>query len=94
MRTTKVVRMKLDNTKRGHVSAAAPHYIRVNQAVKLFGLGRSTIYTLIHSRAIASRLVKTSPHNVSGVRLILVSSLRAFIEASPTSPDKEKAGVA
>lgn len=60
----------------------APEWIRIPQACAFTGLGRSTIFTLINSGAIASKLIKTSKHNVSGCRVVSVESLRALIEES------------
>jgi hypothetical protein len=61
---------------------ATAEWVRVPQAVKLFSLSRSTIYTLIGNGSVASRVVKTRRSNVSGCRLILADSLREFIEKS------------
>jgi hypothetical protein len=58
----------------------ALEWIRVNDAVRLFGIGRSSLFNLIRAKRIASKVLKTSPHNVSGLRLISVESLRALIQ--------------
>jgi len=63
---------------------AVPEWARVPQAIAIFSIGRSTLYGLIRSGQIASRVVKSSPHHVSGIRLVNTESLRAFIEAQPT----------
>ena len=57
-----------------------PEYYRVPQAVRVSGIRRSSLYKLIGSGAIASKLVKTNKHNVGGLRLVSAESLRAFIE--------------
>lgn len=70
----------------------APEYVRIADAIRLFGIGRSTLYSLISNGSVTSRVVKTNRHNVSGIRLISTNSLRAFIENEPTSPaDHEEA---
>ncbi len=63
----------------GGVHALAPEWVRIPQACEISGLRRSTIYALLKNGDIASKLVKTSKHNVGGCRLISVESLRAFI---------------
>lgn len=57
----------------------APEWIRVNDAIRVYGIGRSTLFTLIRKKRIASKVLKTSPHNVSGIRLLSTESLRAII---------------
>jgi len=64
----------------GGILQSAPEWIRVNDAVRLFGIGRSSLFSLIRERRIASKVLKTSPHNISGLRLISVESLRALIQ--------------
>ena len=73
---------------------AVPEWARVPQIVTLFGIGRSSLYGLIRSGQIASRVVKTSRHNISGIRLVNTESVRAFIEAAPSSVEEAKAGAA
>ena len=58
----------------------APEWIRVNDAVRVYGIGRSSLFNLIRDKRIASKVLKTSPHNISGLRLISVESLRALIQ--------------
>lgn len=60
----------------------APEWIRVNDAIRLSGIGRSSLFTLIRSKRIASKVLKTNPHNVSGLRLISVESIRTYIAES------------
>lgn len=59
--------------------STAPLWVRVPEAIRLFGIGRSSLFTLIRQKRIASKVLKTSPHNVSGLRLISTESLRALI---------------
>lgn len=75
-------------------NVATVEWLRVPQAVKLFSLSRSTIYTLIANGSVSSRVVKTKRSNISGCRLILAESLREFIEASgqeATAPEGKSA---
>lgn len=60
----------------------SPEWLRVNDAIRLFGIGRSSLFTLIRQKRIASKVLKTSPHNISGLRLISVDSLRELIKES------------
>jgi hypothetical protein len=64
----------------GGVSQLAPEWLRIPQACAFSGLGRSTMFNLLKAGVIASKLVKTSKHNVSGCRVVSVESLRAAIE--------------
>jgi len=61
---------------------ASPEWIRISQAIKLFGIGRSSLFALIRQKRIASKVLRTHPHNIGGLRLISTESLRALIEAS------------
>ena len=63
----------------GWVSQIAPEWVRIPQAQQISGLRRSTLFALLKKGDIASKLVKTSKHNVGGCRLVSVESLRAFI---------------
>ena len=70
------------NTCTSGVSILVREWVRIPGACQISGLGRSTIYALLKNGDIASKLVKTSKHNVGGCRLVSVESLRAFIEES------------
>ena len=59
-----------------------PEWLRIPGAINYSGLKRSTLFTLISEKRIASKLVKTHPSNVGGIRLIELASLRAFIQES------------
>ena len=63
----------------GGVSILVREWVRVPQAQQISGLGRSTLFTLLKKGDIASKLVKTSKHNVGGCRLVSVESLLVFI---------------
>jgi len=78
---------------RGAVNTV-PEWARVPEIVKLFSIGRSSLYSLIKTGAVASRIVKTSKHHVSGIRLVSTDSVRAFIESSApeaAAPEEQKA---
>jgi excisionase family DNA binding protein len=57
-----------------------PIWLRITEASRLFGLGRSTLYTLIGEGRIRTKLVKTRRDAVSGIRLISFDSLDQFIK--------------
>ena len=86
--------MQMNPSGRCEAAIATPEYLRVDQAVRLFSIGRSTLYTLLTNGSVTSRVIKTSRHNVSGIRLISTDSLRAFIESSgqeATKPEGQSA---
>jgi len=72
------------------VDYPVPEWARVPEIVKTFSIGRSSIYELIRSGRIASRVVKTSKHNVSGIRIVNTESVRAFIESQPSFTEETK----
>jgi hypothetical protein len=55
-------------------------WLRIPEAVRTRGIGRSTLYQLIAEEKIKSRLVKARRDNVRGIRLISADSLDQFIE--------------
>lgn len=57
-----------------------PQYLRIADAVRVFGLGRSTLYRLIRSGSIASVSVQLEGAT-RGTRLVSVKSLRRFLES-------------
>ena len=67
--------------------AQDPEWLRVPEAVRRFGLGRSTIYELIRNREIKTALIRKRG-NTTGIRLISTDSLRAFIERFVEGPCK------
>lgn len=56
-----------------------PVWIRIPEATRLFGPGRSTIYALIAEGKIRSRVLKTRRDAQSGIRLVSYDSLNALI---------------
>ena len=67
--------------------AQDPEWLRVPEAVRRFGLGRSTIYELIHNHEIKTALIRRRG-NTRGIRLISTDSLRAFVERFVEGPCK------
>jgi hypothetical protein len=63
----------------GRCDGIMPEFVRPTGAVRLFGIGKSTLAVEIKRGRIASYLVR-QPGNKSGMRLISTASLRAFIE--------------
>src|SRR6516165_9070829 len=65
--------------------AQDPEWLRVPEAVRRFGLGRSTLYELIRNREIKTALIRKRG-NTTGRRLISTDSLRAFVERFVEGP--------
>lgn len=72
----------LMNTHTHKQTSIDPEWIRVPEATRRYGIGRSSLFTLIRNKRIASKVLKTRPHNVSGLRLISTESLRSLIQES------------
>jgi excisionase family DNA binding protein len=64
-----------------------PEWLRVPEAVRRFGLGRSTIYELIRNREIKTALIRKRG-NTRGRRIISTDSLRAYVERFVEGPCK------
>lgn len=62
------------------VTTAPVEWLTIKEAVRLFGLGRSSIYTLIGDGRIRSVALRLRG-NVRGKRLISAESLRLFLES-------------
>ena len=58
-----------------------PVWVRIPEATRLSGLGRSYIYELIASGKIRSRVLKRRRDATRGIRLVSYDSLCAFIES-------------
>jgi hypothetical protein len=56
-----------------------PEWIRVDAAIKLFGLSRTKLYELIAERRIKSFCLRER-NKIKGVRLISFDSLNQFLE--------------
>jgi len=55
-------------------------WLRMQEAVRTRGIGRSTLYELMAEQKIKSRLVKPRRDSIRGIRLISADSLDEFIE--------------
>lgn len=57
-----------------------PVWVRVNEATRIFGIGRSRLYELIATGKIRSRVLKARRDSQRGIRLLSYDSLCEFIE--------------
>ena len=57
----------------------SPVYIRVSKAVELFGIGRTTLYSLISSKQIKSVLLRAKGSK-TGIRLVNFNSLKKYLD--------------
>lgn len=66
----------------GHVVNAEvkPEWLRVPDAIRISGVGRSTLYELIKEQRIKS-IVLRKRNAIRGIRLINADSLSAFLES-------------
>jgi len=69
-----------------------PEWLRIPEAKRIFGIGRSTLYVLIGSGKVKSCSLRRRG-TMRGIRLISYDSLAAFIRNQPTgfsdSPDSD-----
>ncbi len=74
------------------VSAAQqePEWLRISDAVHRFRIGRSTLYSLIAEGLIKTALIRRRG-NTTGIRLVSLDSLRAYVESFAT-PEKQEEG--
>jgi Helix-turn-helix domain len=61
------------------VTELRPAYLRIADAIKYSGIGRSTLYSLMTEGRIKSVALKTHKDNVRGLRLISRESLDSFL---------------
>jgi hypothetical protein len=61
-------------------------WIRIDQAIRAFGIGRSTLFKLIADQRVKSCLLKSRKDNLRGLRLISVESLREFLNELAKPP--------
>ena len=71
--------------KRDAASASSEHqdkpvWLRLSQATRLFGIGRSLLYELIAEEKIRSRVFKRRRDSQRGIRLVSYDSLAELIE--------------
>ncbi len=76
-----------ESTQRDAASSASeqelnPVWLRIADAVRTRGVGRSTLYELIGDGRIKTRLVKARRDSIRGIRLISADSLDAYIEGA------------
>ena len=65
--------------------AIKPEFLRLSQCEQVFGLGRSTIYRLLHDNAIHGVCLRKAGA-ATGIRLISFDSLKGFIESQADEP--------
>ena len=63
-----------------HQEINKPVWLRVPEAIRLFGVRRSSLYVWIAEGKIKSRVIKAHRDSIRGIRLISADSLNAFIE--------------
>jgi Helix-turn-helix domain len=69
-------------------SKTKPEWLRIPEAIRIFGIGRSTLYILIGEGKVKSCSLRRRGA-VRGIRLISYDSLSAFIEdQSAKSPSR------
>jgi hypothetical protein len=67
----------------GACSPIRPEWLRLPDAIRVSGIGRSTLYQLLSSGAVKSALIRKRGCQ-RGIRLISADSLRAYIESFAT----------
>ena len=60
---------------------ADPVWLRIPEATRLFGIGRSSIYELIAAGKIRSRVLKRRRDAMRGIRLVSYDALCTLIES-------------
>jgi hypothetical protein len=63
---------------------ARPVWIRIPEAVHIFGIKRTSLYRMINDQSIRSRVVKKHRDSIRGIRLISYDSLEEFINSAAT----------
>lgn len=64
------------STEEQKVSEQKPEWVRIPEAMRIFGMTRAYLYNLVKSGKVEAR-------SLGRIRLIKYSSLQALIEASP-----------
>jgi hypothetical protein len=62
-----------------NTSPQDPEWLRVPEAIRRFGIGRSSLYSLIRDGEVKTASLRKRG-NITGIRLISTDSLRAHIE--------------
>ncbi len=68
---------------------AKPEWLRIPEAVRLFGISRSTLYTLIQDGKIKSASIRHRGA-LRGIRLISFDSLAAFVESQSSIESRSR----
>jgi hypothetical protein len=71
------------------VSQPKPEWIRIHQAVRLFGLSRSTLYELISSNSIKTSCLRKR-NALRGIRLVNYDSLDDYIRLQADASDRSE----
>ena len=66
--------------KYGNLHLPKPEWLRIDDVVRLYNIGRSSLYELISEGKIKSASIKKRG-NIRGIRLISVASIEAFLES-------------
>lgn len=66
-----------------------PEWLNVKDTIRVFGLCRTTLSTLIREKTIVSRSVRQR-NSVKGTRLINFDSLNAYIESCPDDVEEPR----
>jgi len=69
--------------------AVRPEWLRIPDASRISGIGRSSLYTLIKEGKIKSVCLRKR-NSVRGIRLVNADSLNAFIESFANGGDAAK----
>jgi hypothetical protein len=67
-------------------------WARLKDAIRLFGIGRATLYSWIAEGRVKSACIRKK-HAIRGIRLINVASLRSVIESSVSMGTGPESGV-
>lgn len=65
-----------------------PEWLRIEAAVKLFGISRSTLYKLISEHRIKSFCLREK-NKIKGIRLLNADSIRDFLEHEARAQERE-----
>jgi hypothetical protein len=71
---------KRNLAERNRVTSLKPEFASVRTVAQLFGLSRTELFRLISAKKLVSIHYKTSPTASKGRRLILLDSVRAYLQ--------------
>ena len=66
-----------------------PEWLRIDDAVRIFGFGRTFLYGLIKSKAVKSFALRKK-NSLRGIRLVSFDSLSAFCEEAAKAADEKE----